>query len=147
MKPSLVLNPSWERVDNPSVPFTFMRMGRSNSNALQISFAWNKERKHLDKNTTVEILASKLVEDQLNGIPLRKYAGNCRYGKFASIIFSAENFAHCQVWFISNGIHFLAATFICDAPPALEELAEAEAMALSLCFKEPPKKRRWWPLW
>ena len=145
IKPTLVLDPSWEMVDGPYNPPAFMKKGRANNNAFQISSAWNDGGKSLGKSITTEVLARDLVVRRLNGVPLREYTGRCRYGEFTSVIFSAQTFAHCQVWCVSNGIHIISATFICDWPPTQEELEEVEGMALSLHFKEPlPKTKRWW---
>jgi hypothetical protein len=138
-------------VNNPSGPPTFMRKGRLNNNAFQISFAWNEKGKPLSKDIPVEMLARDLVEKQLKGKPLQEFAGDCRYGNFVSVVFSAETFSHCQVWCVTNGIHLIFATFICETPPTPSELNEVEEMALSLHFKEsagkdytPRPKRLWW---
>jgi hypothetical protein len=139
-------------VDHPGVP-TFMRKRRSNNNAFQISSAWNMDGQDLISKIRLEALAKELVVHRLQGTPLREFSGDCGYGKFASVVFSAESFSHCQVWFVSNGVHFISATFICDGPPTLEELNEAEGMALSLHFKSSSgkdsisKASAWWRRW
>jgi hypothetical protein len=127
MEPQILLDPNWEWVDGT---YTLSRKGRSNINTLQISIALNKEEKILGISA-LDMLALNWVE-RIGGKSLQQFRGQCSYGEFSSSIFSAEDFPHCQLWCISNGIHFIFATFICDVTPTAEELNEVEAMALSL---------------
>jgi hypothetical protein len=127
MEPQILLDPNWEWVDGT---YTLFRKGRPHYNALQISIALNEEKKILG-TADLDILVLNWVE-RIGGRSLQQSRGQCSYGEFSSSIFSARDFPHCQLWCISNGIHFIFVTFICDATPTTEELNETEAMALSL---------------
>jgi hypothetical protein len=131
LRPGLALNENWELVANASGPPTFMRKGRRNNNALQISKAINKDGKPLVPEPDVEKIAEASVA-RFGGKPTRIFSGVCHFGKFGSAVFAVNNFAHCQIWSITDGVHFLTATFICDSSPAAEELSEVEKMVMSL---------------
>jgi hypothetical protein len=127
MEPQILLDPNWEWADGN---YTLYRKGRPNYNPLQISIVLNKEEKILG-TAALDMLALNWVE-RIGGKSLQQSRGRCSYGEFSSSVFSARDFLHCQLWCISNGIHFIFATFICDVTPTTEELNEVEAMALSL---------------
>jgi len=127
----LALNENWELVGNASQPPAFMRKGRINNNALQISTSINKEEKPLMPEPDVEKIAGASVA-RFGGKPTKVFNGVCRFGKFGSSVFAVNNFAHCQIWSITNGVHFLTATFICDSAPTAEEMNEVEQMVMSL---------------
>src|SRR5262249_44997707 len=133
MKPSLALNPNWEIVDNDNP--TLMRKGRSANNSLQISVVWNEEARDLGASNDLEALACAWVES-LGGRSIQQSRGACTYGEFFSSIFSAKNLPYCQLWCISNNVHFIFATFICEGPPTPEEIREVERMALSLTLPD-----------
>jgi len=136
LRPGLALSANWELVRDPLQIPAFMRKGRGNNNALQISTSINKDGKLLVPEPDVEKIAEASVS-RLGGKPTRIFSGVCEFGKFGSAIFAAKDFAHCQLWSITDGIHFLTATFICDALPTAEEMSEVEKMMMSLTLVVP----------
>lgn len=138
------LNPNWEEVTNPKT-LTFMRRGRTNNNAFQVSFAISASRKpHLMIPTSTVVTWA----EGIGGSVIKVSSGEVRFGEYASATFTWNEFVYCQAWFLTDGVDTVQSTFICDGPPSLIELSEVAEMATRMTFAEVAQsnKRRWWRL-
>jgi hypothetical protein len=54
------------------------------------------------------------------------FGGSCSLGEFGSAIFSSAEFPHTQLWYLTNGLDFVLATFVCTEKPGTDEIAEAQ---------------------
>ena len=136
------VNSSWEKIEGVSSIPTFMRKGRGDENALQIS--WISIPKDKPVQMDVEEFAIEWAKS-IGGVVQRTSNGAARYGKFGSAIFKAKEYPYCQVWMVSDGANFLSATFVCSHFPTNIELVEVQEMVLSLRPDSPtPIKKRWW---
>jgi hypothetical protein len=134
----LHLNPNWEEVKGVSNVPTYMRKGRTNNNALQVSFAITTSRPEINPEKFIIVW----VED-IGGEVGEVSSSESSFGKMASATFSAGDFAHCQAWFSTDGVNIIQATFICDGRPSADELAEVSEMVRSTNLGEaaPSKKQ------
>jgi hypothetical protein len=137
----LHLNPNWEEVKGVSNVPTYMRKGRTNNNALQVSFAITTSDARPEINPEKVIVA---WVERIGGEVVEVSSSESSFGKMASATFSARDFAHCQAWFSTDGVNIIQATFICDGPPSADELAEVSEMVRSTNLGEaaPSKKHR-----
>jgi hypothetical protein len=122
---------------------TYMRKGRTNNNALQVSVLSNASDVRLDIDPERVIVA---WVKRIGGEVVEVSSSELGLGKMASATFSARDFAHCQAWFSTDGADTIQATFICDGAPSVDELAEVSEIVHSMNFGEttPSKKRDWW---
>jgi hypothetical protein len=136
MRPQLTVSPNWELMqgDDYAVP-TFMRKDRSGNNVFQISAALSLDEEDPTTGADLETLAARWVES-LEGKTVAQSKGHCEFGEYASAVFTAHDFPHCQLWCMTDNVHLLFVTFICEVPPTPEELSEVEAMALSLTLSD-----------
>jgi hypothetical protein len=136
MTPQLAVHPNWELMQGADYPVpTFMRKGRAGHNVFQISAAMQLEEKELSTSADLETLAVKWVES-LDGKAVGQSKGRCEFGEFASAVFTAQDLPYCQLWCISNNVHLIFVTFICEVAPTPDELKEVETMALSLTLPD-----------
>ena len=75
------------------------------------------------------------------GVVTESQVGDCVFGRYGTAIFKAREFKYCQCWTITDGVHFILATYICDAVPDSDELREVSAMAVSLRLIDPSSPR------
>lgn len=131
MQLGLAFNHNWETAVFKDSSSALMRKGRSNNNALQFSFSENINEKKIEPAIDLLAVIQNFVAGD-GGRLIHTFTGSCEYGRFASATFSARSFSHCQVWCITNEVHIITATFICDADPSEVELQEVEKMVMSL---------------
>jgi hypothetical protein len=136
----LHLNPNWEEVKEVSDLPTYMRKGRTNNNALQVSFLTTTSDVHPEFNPEKFIVG---WVEYIGGEVVEVWSSESSFGKMASATFCARNFAYCQAWFSTDGTDIIQATFICDGRPGADELAEVSEMVRSTNLGEvaPSKKR------
>jgi hypothetical protein len=132
------LNANWEEIKGASATPTYMRKGRMNNNALQVSVGINVSdvRPKIDPERVVVAWV-----DRIGGKAIEVWSSQSGFGKMASATFSARDFAHCQAWFSTDGTDIIQVTFICDGSPSAAELAEVSEMVRSMNLGEaaPPK--------
>jgi len=137
------LDGNWEAVAGPKT-CSYMRKGRINNNALQVSIAVN------NSNARLQIEPEELIVawvQRIGGSNMRVSPCQSQFGKMVTVTFSAGDFAHCRAWFSTDGMSTIQATFICDGQPSDAELTEVSQMARSmrLAQAKPTKKSGWWP--
>jgi hypothetical protein len=140
----LQLNVNWEEIKGVSKTLTYMRKGRTNNNALQISSL------SITSDVRPEIDPEEFIVawvERIGGKVVEVLSSESGLGKMAFATFSARGFAHCQAWFSTDGADTIQATFICDAQPSTDELAEVSEIVRSMNLDEaaPSKKCGWWP--
>jgi hypothetical protein len=126
-------NANWEQIKGVSETATYMRKGRKNNNALQVSVLINTS------DAQPEIDPERVVFAWVKRIGAKATeisSSESSFGKTASATFSAKDFAYCQVWFSTDGADTIQATFICDGPPGSDELMEVSEMVRSMNLGE-----------
>jgi hypothetical protein len=137
------LDRNWEAITGPRVS-TYMRKGRDNNNALQVSFTINTSNVHPQIDPE-EVVAAWV--EHIGGAVIETSSSCSAFGKTASATFSARDLIYCQAWFSTDDIDTIQATFLCDGQPSDAELAEVSQMvhSMRLGAAEPTKKSGWWP--
>jgi hypothetical protein len=135
------LNPNWEEIKEISETPTYMRKGRTNNNALQVSVLINTsdKRPEIDPERVIVAWVKRIGGKAVEISP--SDSESC-FGKAASATFSARDFAYCQAWFSTDGADLIQATFICDGSPSADELSEVSEMVRTMNLGEaiPSKK-------
>jgi hypothetical protein len=131
-----LLPKNWEEVPGGGAS-TYMRKGRTNTNALQISLtSWNaKDNVKLDPP---QFLAKWL--DSINAqhvVPMESYEPE----RMATARFTGFEQPYCRAWTIVEETDLISATFICDAVPTVGEVEEVENMILTLGVRPAQKKK------
>jgi len=140
--PYINLSNNWRSVENPNGPWTLKKKSGKDNNALQISSMQRKSGKKLVPEPDLQQVAVKWAI-KTGGVVTESDSGECVFGRFGRATFTASEFQFCQCWTISNGVHFINVTHLCDAMPDADELREVAAMALSAKLIDgPPKKSR-----
>jgi hypothetical protein len=127
------LNPSWEEIEGISETPTYMRKGRTNNNALQVSVLINTS------DICPEIDPERVIVawvKRIGGKAVEISPSESCFGKAASATFSARDFAYCQAWFSTDGADLIQATFICDGSPSADELSEVSQMVRTMNLGE-----------
>ena len=131
MIPHVNLSDKWRTVENPGGPWTLKKKNGADDNAFQISSMQRRSGKKLDPKPNLLEFASKFATSN-GGVVTESHAGEYTFGQFGSAVFKAGGRPYCQCWTITDGVHFIFATYICDATPDAGELRDVSAMALSL---------------
>lgn len=138
MTPFMNLHPQWQTVENAGGPWTLMRKDRKNQNALQISSMQRNSGERLVPEPNPETMAAAWAT-KMGGIVSESSAGESAFGRFGAAVFTARQLPYCQCRILTNGVHFIQATYICNAIPEAEELRDIAAMAQSLKLIDEPR--------
>jgi len=140
MIPYVNLSDRWHTAENPGGPWTLKKKSAHDNNAFQISSMQRRSGQKLDPEPDLQVFAAQFARKS-GGLVSESNTGECAFGRFGTAVFKAREFQYCQCWTITDGIHFILATYICDAMPDPDELRDVSAMALSLrLIDEPPTK-------
>lgn len=144
MRLRIELPSTWAQHDNPNGPVTYCRTA-SNA-AFQVSWAEYRGVKPLPEITADSLKQMAIRFGQKNefGEIVESFSGACRFGSFGTVVFRSVRHPRIQVWFISNRRDHIMATHICDHEPDMDEVAEAQQIAVSLELgPEQPAKSKW----
>ncbi len=149
MPEHIVVAPNWELVPTGGRIPAYMRKGRTNNNALQVSTLSTHEGQTLELDLAETV--AKWTQ-ALGGRVISTVEGDCSFGKYAKAEFEKAGFSHCEVWQLSDGQSVLSVTYICDAPPTVPELEEVRNMALSAyrfagASEIVQPRSPWWKFW
>jgi hypothetical protein len=129
---------------NPDGPPTYLRDLSDEPGPLQISFL-----EYLSgsiPNPTVNDLiqlASEHASKFESGEVVSTESGDCALGRYGSATIRSSEFELMRIWYLSDGLSFVLATYICPTLPNPPELEEAEKIVLSVSLQQRP----WWKLW
>jgi hypothetical protein len=121
---------------NPDGPLTLCWDNPEASGAFQVSTAEYKrgEQPRPSKADLIKF-AVEFGRSHQFGQLISSRSGACMMGAFGTAIFQRTNAmapeapAYFQVWFISNGLDFVFATFVAMTKPQDRELADAQLIA------------------
>jgi len=134
----------WVDVSQAGKPSTYCTSPGASENVLQVSYTENKSGIKLEPTPPLEKMVLQQVQ-KLGVSVLSSESGECAYGVFGSSVGSTDRFPHFQMWLISNGTHFITATFTCNVPPTQEELRDVSTAIASLQLTIEAKSK--WKLW
>ena len=140
MIPYLNLSSNWQTVENPGGPWTLKKKSGDDGNAFQISSMQSRSGKKLDPEPNLLQFATQFAIKN-GGVVTGSQVGDCVFGRYGTAIFKAREFKYCQCWTITDGVHFIIATYICDAVPDSSKLREVSAMAVSLKLIDAPSSK------
>src|SRR5262249_9085008 len=116
----------------------------NSGNVFQLSFMENKTGKKLEPPPLLQEIATALAR-KLGGTISGAESGPCAYGQFGTATVKTARFPYFQIWSISNGVHFVTATFTCDVEPTSEELRQVKVAVASLHLVADAKSK--WKFW
>ncbi len=140
MIPYLTLSTNWHTVENPGGPWTLKKKSGKDQNAFQISSMQSRSGRKLDPEPNLLQFATQFAIRN-GGVVTGSHIGDCVFGHYGTAIFKAREFQYCQCWTITDGVHFILATYFCDAVPDSNELGEVSAMAVSLKLIDAPSSK------
>jgi hypothetical protein len=113
-----------------------MRLGRSNNNAIQMSYAENRSVAPISPAPNLNAKARQIIES-MRSTPGAAVEGTCQMGRFCKVEIQTERLVYGEVWVVTDEINFAIVTFCCDARPSSEELTEVAAMVESIVWSPP----------
>lgn len=134
----------WANISNqnPEGPLTLAWKNAASTGAFQVSTAqYTGGRKPQPSESDLTELAIGFGKQQKWGKLTSSRSGKCMMGAFGTAAFKRKWLtprnapAYCQVWFISNGLDFILATFIAMQEPHDQELADAQRIAEAIDFR------------
>jgi hypothetical protein len=140
MIPYLNLSSNWQTVESAGGPWTLMKKSGADANAFQISSMQRQSGRKLDPEPNLLEFATHFAI-RSGGVVTESHVGDCVFGRYGTAIFKAREFKYCQCWTITDGVHFIFATYVCDAVPDSNELREVSAMAVSLKLIDDPSSK------
>ncbi len=132
----------WATVENPDGPLTACWQVPEAVGAFQVSTAEYTKgpEPHLSEADLME-LANGFGQRNNWGELANSSSGKCIMGSFGTASFRRtksmppDTPEYCQVWFLSNGLDFVFATFIAMQPPDGREVAAAQRIAEGIDFR------------
>jgi hypothetical protein len=128
--------------ENPDGPTTVCWNVPEASGAFQLSTA--EYRGGAEPRPTEEdliALAIEFGEQRGLGHMAHSFSGKCVMGVFGAAVFlrtnemSSDEPAYQQIWYLSNGLDFVLATFVAMLEPDEKELADAQRIAEGINFQ------------
>jgi hypothetical protein len=132
----------WAHVENPDGPFTMCWQAPEATGAFQISTAeYTEGPEPRPSETDLIELAIGFGEENNFGEMTGSSRGKSVMGSFGTAAFRRTKSmppdapVYCQVWFLSNGLDFVFATFIATQKPDKREVAAAQKIAEGIDFR------------
>ncbi len=126
---------------NPDGPLTFAWDDPTAEGAFQLSTAeYSGGTEPQSSEADLIQLATGFGEKHQFGELTTRFSGKCAMGSFGTAAFvrsdalPADELSYYQVWFISNGLDFILATFIAGSPQDCE-IAAAQRIAEAVDFR------------
>jgi len=132
----------WATIENPDGPLTMCWQAPEATGAFQVSTAeYTKGPEPRPTENDLIKLAVGFGHQHNWGELTNSFSGKCVMGSFGTALFQRTNSmpteasAYCQVWFLSNGLDFVLATFITMEQPDGREVAAAQRIAEGIDFR------------
>jgi hypothetical protein len=132
----------WANVENPDGPLTMCWQAPDAVGAFQLSTAeYNGGAEPRPTETDLIELAVGFGEQHNWGELKKSSSGKCVMGSFGTAAFKPTSSMpddapqYCQVWFLSNGLDFVFATFIAMQEPDDREVAAAQRVAEGVALR------------
>ena len=132
----------WATIENPDGPLTMSWQDPDAKGAFQLSTAeYRGGAEPRPSETDLIKLAVGFGEQHNWGELTSSSSGKCAMGVFGAAAFRRRKSMpaaapeHCQVWFLSNGLDFVFATFIAMQMPDDREVAAAQRIAEGIDFR------------
>jgi hypothetical protein len=132
----------WANVENPDGLLTMCWQDPAATGAFQLSTAeYTEGTEPRPSETDLIELAVGFGTRHSWGESTSSFSGKCVMGTFGTAAFRRANSMpadapeYCQVWFLSNGLDFVFATFIAMQKPDNREIAAAQRIAEGIGFR------------
>jgi hypothetical protein len=132
----------WANVENPSGPLTVAWQDPEATGAFQLSTAeYNGGQEPRPSEADLIELAVGFGQKHGWGELTSSSSGKCVMGSFGTAGFKRTQSMppdapdYCQVWFLTNGLDFVLATFIAMQHPDHREVAAAQKIAEGIDFR------------
>lgn len=125
----------WSQLKDPK-SIRFFRETREHPGELQFSSAENQSGKLLTvTEENLFDLCRKAAAKVRGGRITLTRSGNCEFGLYATMVVRGEEPIHSQIWVLSDRKNFVFITHTCMKEPNVNEITEANEIALMTNFR------------